>query len=121
MSTPPCLTQTDGWASVRDLPPNFRPPRTSMPTFSLLLKKCGRALFSHLEMSRPKREAASKVWSWCKMEPDGHYYSARGSFHFSNLRRQVAKEQKCFPHIDFTWAGHGSQTFYHQSDQAMRD
>lgn len=87
-STPPCPTQTDGRASVHDPTPNFRAPRTSMPTFSLLLQQCDRVLCSHLEVSK-----ASKLWSWCKMEPDGHYYPTRDSFHFSNPTRKAAKEQ----------------------------
>lgn len=32
------VSQTDGQASVRDLFPNFRAPRTSMPMFSLLIQ-----------------------------------------------------------------------------------
>lgn len=44
-STPPCPTQTDGRASVHDPNPNFRAPRTSMPTFSLLLQQCESAVF----------------------------------------------------------------------------
>lgn len=87
-STPPCPTQTDGRASVHDPTPNFRAPRTSMPTFSLLLQQCDRVLCSHLEVSK-----ASKLWSWCKMEPDGHYYPTRDSYHFSNPTRKAAKEQ----------------------------
>lgn len=88
MSTPPCSTQTDGRASVRDPTPNFRAPHTSMPMFSLLLQQCDRVLCSHLEVSK-----ASKLWSWCKMEPDGHYYPTRDSFYFSNPIRQASKEQ----------------------------
>lgn len=88
MSTPPCSTQTDGRASVRDPTPNFRATRTSMPMFSLLLQQCDRVLCSHLEVSK-----ASKLWSWCKMEPDGHYYPTRDSSYFSNPIRQAAKEQ----------------------------
>lgn len=65
-------------------------PHTSTPIFSLVLQQCGRALCSHSEVTRAKQ---SKFWSQCKMEPDGHYYPTRGSFHFSSPIRQAAKYQ----------------------------